>query len=54
MKRADRLGAEQVLIVGDKELDEGTGILRNMDTKEQSKISLDGIVGELKKIFSTI
>ena len=35
MKSADRLGAAQVLMIGDKELAEKVAILRNMQTKEQ-------------------
>ena len=49
MKRADRLGAKQVLIVGDKELDEGAAILRNMETKEQESVPLDNLVENLIK-----
>ncbi|MGH7820537.1 MAG: histidine--tRNA ligase [Candidatus Binatia bacterium] len=41
MRRADRLGAEFVVIVGEDELARSVGILRNMRTKEQSEIRLD-------------
>ena len=51
MKRADRLGAGNVLIVGDNELQEGTTILRNMETKEQVAVALDDIVDNLIKRF---
>ncbi|HLG22685.1 MAG TPA: histidine--tRNA ligase [Candidatus Manganitrophaceae bacterium] len=44
MKRADRLGAEYVLIVGETELAGGKAILRNMSTKEQEEIGLSGLV----------
>ena len=37
MKRADRLGAPYVLILGDKELEEKTAILRNMETRSKSQ-----------------
>jgi histidyl-tRNA synthetase len=47
MKRADRLGAANVLIVGDNELKEGTAILRNMETKEQESVALDNLVDNL-------
>jgi len=47
MKRADRLGASRVLIVGDNELKEGTAILRNMETKEQESVALDNLVDNL-------
>jgi histidyl-tRNA synthetase len=49
MKRADRLGAASVLMVGDNELQEGTAILRNMVTKEQESIPIDNLVDYLKK-----
>ncbi|MFC1814411.1 histidine--tRNA ligase [Thermodesulfobacteriota bacterium] len=51
MKRADRLGARRVLIVGDKELEQGSVVLRNMTTKEQVSIPLDDIV---ENIIATI
>jgi histidyl-tRNA synthetase len=49
MKRADRLGAASVLIIGENELKEGAAILRNMETKEQELVSLENIVEELAK-----
>jgi histidyl-tRNA synthetase len=52
MKRADRLGASYVLIVGDKELEEGSAILRNMATKEQTSISLDNVIEGIKQTLS--
>jgi len=51
MKRADKLGAEYVLIVGEKELEEGSAILRNMTTKEQTAIPIDDIVERIKKMI---
>lgn len=50
MKRADKFGAEYVLIVGEDEIAKGFAILRNMDTKKQSEIPLDNIVNEIIKI----
>ncbi|MBW2180419.1 MAG: histidine--tRNA ligase [Deltaproteobacteria bacterium] len=50
MKRADRLKAEYVLIVGDKELEEGSAVLRNMKTKEQVSVPVEGIVDSVRKI----
>ncbi len=44
MKQADRLGAQYVLIVGDEELREGIGVMRNMVTREQEKIALTDLV----------
>ncbi|MGH7775142.1 MAG: histidine--tRNA ligase [Candidatus Binatia bacterium] len=49
MRRADKLGALLVLIVGEEELKSGKGILRNMDSKEQSEVRLDRIEIELSK-----
>ncbi len=44
MKRADRLGAAYVLIIGDDELDKKIAILRNMTTKAQEEIPFEGIL----------
>jgi histidyl-tRNA synthetase len=49
MKRADRLAAGYVLIVGDDELKKGEAILRNMETKEQSSVPFDSLVDTIKK-----
>ncbi len=49
MKRADRLGAANVLIVGENELKEGSAILRNMETKEQESVPIDELVEKLIK-----
>lgn len=54
MKRADRLGAAHVLIAGDNELDEGVAVLRNMETKEQLQVKIEGIVENLKTIMKGI
>jgi histidyl-tRNA synthetase len=48
MKRANRLGAPYVLILGENELAAGAAVLRNMATKEQTSISLNNIVGDIK------
>ncbi len=53
MKRADRLGASYVLILGDKELEEGAAILRNMATKEQISLPIDGMVEKIKRRFGS-
>jgi len=47
MKRADKLGAKRVLIIGDDELASGKGIIRDMVTKEQGDIFLDSLVENL-------
>jgi histidyl-tRNA synthetase len=51
MKKADRLGAGQVLIVGDDELKTSRGALRNMLTKEQVDVELKDAVNVLKEIL---
>jgi histidyl-tRNA synthetase len=48
MKRANRLGAPYVLILGENELETGEALLRNMQTKEQTSIALDDIVDDIK------
>ena len=48
MKRADRLGSAHVLIVGEKELEEGSVILRDMATKNQVLIPIEGLVEHVK------
>jgi len=44
MRRAGKLGASYVVIVGDRELDEGVAIFRNMATKEQEQVILQEVV----------
>jgi len=51
MKRADRLNACHVLIVGAAELEKGAAVLRNMATKTQQDIPLDGLVKELETLI---
>jgi histidyl-tRNA synthetase len=51
MKKADRLGAKKVLMVGDNELASGSGVLRDMETKEQVEMDLTNIVNDLKKVL---
>ncbi len=48
MKRAHRLGAKHVLIVGDNEIKEGEVILRNMETKDQVSIPIEHVVENIK------
>ena len=54
MKRADRLSAGHVLIVGASELQKGTAVLRDMQTKVQSDIELKSVVDILTKKFKTL
>jgi len=51
MKRANKLNAKQVLIVGDNELKENSIILRNMNTKEQISIGMETLIPDLLKIL---
>jgi histidyl-tRNA synthetase len=43
MKRANRMGAAYVLMVGENELDKKIAILRDMTTKEQTEIPFEGL-----------
>ena len=51
MRHADRLNAKRVLIVGDDELAKGSGILRDMSTKEQMEVPLDTVVDEVIRLL---
>lgn len=51
MKRANKLNAAFVLIVGDNELAQKKLVLRNMATKEQTEIGLNNLVNDLKKLI---
>jgi histidyl-tRNA synthetase len=48
MRRADKLVMRFVLILGENEISTGKAILRDMVTKQQNEISLDGIEGLLE------
>ena len=47
MRRADKLKAAAVLIVGENELTKGTAALRDMASKQQREIYLNNIEAEL-------
>ena len=51
MKKADKLNAKGVLIVGEDELSKGEVVLRNMETKEQEEIPVEGLIKSLVKRF---
>lgn len=51
LKRADKLNSSYTLILGDKEIEEKQGLLRNMQTKEQQNIPLDGLLDAITKII---
>jgi histidyl-tRNA synthetase len=47
LRQADRFTCRYTLILGDDELDKGSAILRNMDTKDQQDLPLPTIVATL-------
>jgi histidyl-tRNA synthetase len=47
MRRADKFKARLVLIVGEDELAKGCAVLRDMASKQQEEIDLNGIEAEL-------
>jgi histidyl-tRNA synthetase len=51
MKRANRLGAAHVLILGESELATGNAVLRDMATKAQSDLPLDGLANALETML---
>ena len=51
MKKAGRLKAKKVLIVGDDELDSGKAVVRDMDNQTQEEIGLDDILENLGEII---
>lgn len=51
MKKADKLRARYVLLLGDKELDAGVAILRDMAIKEQRELPFENLVQNLKEIL---
>jgi histidyl-tRNA synthetase len=51
MKQADRLNARYALIIGEEELRDGFGILRNMTTREQEKVPLSHLAETLSARF---
>jgi len=44
MRRANKLGASYVLIVGDRELEEGAAVLRNLETRKQEQVPVRDLV----------
>lgn len=49
MRRANKLKARYVLILGEEELKRGRATLRNMETKSQGEIPLQGLIDTLRK-----
>ncbi|MBW1709554.1 MAG: histidine--tRNA ligase [Deltaproteobacteria bacterium] len=52
MRRANKLGAARVLILGPDELKRGVGVLRNMTKNKQEDLPLDGAAAELKALLA--
>jgi len=52
MRRADKLGARHVLIIGEDEIKKGEVQLRNMEDKGQSVLPLDSVVETLRNIYA--
>jgi len=48
MRRADKLKARYVLILGEEELEKGRVVLRNMEDKSQEEIPISDILSHLK------
>ena len=51
MKQADRSGAGLCVIIGENELDSGDVVLRNMRTREQVTVSIDGVVEAVEDLL---
>ena len=49
MRRADKLNARYVLILGEEELKRGMAVLRNMETKSQEEIPISDILNVIKE-----
>src|SRR5512136_969683 len=49
MRRADKLKARYTLILGEEELRRGKAVLRNMGTKSQEEIPLQGLIDALRQ-----
>ncbi len=52
MKRADKLNANFVMIIGDNEIKESAAVLRNMKTKKQDRIEFDKIMESVPKTIN--
>ncbi len=48
MKRANKINARYVLMIGENEIQNGAAILRDMDTKEQVSIGMDTLAQEIR------
>jgi histidyl-tRNA synthetase len=41
MREANRMGVQFVVILGDKELEKGIAVVKNMDTGDQEQLTLE-------------
>lgn len=48
MRRADRMGAQNVLMIGEQEIADRGALLRNMQTRDQVRVPLDALVETVK------
>lgn len=48
MKRADRMGAAHVLMIGTREMADGAVVVRNMTTKAQTAMPVDGLADRME------
>ena len=53
-KKAERSGAKFALIIGENELEQGIAQLKNLQTKEQTEVSLQNLDEELDEAFRAI
>ncbi|UCG11262.1 MAG: histidine--tRNA ligase [Deltaproteobacteria bacterium] len=54
LRRADKLGATHVIIMGENELAKGVALLREMEVGSQEEVPLDGIVEKLLQKFDLV
>jgi histidyl-tRNA synthetase len=52
LRSADKAGAHHVAILGEKELERGVVVLKDMLTGEQSELPLDGFVERFIKMLT--
>ena len=50
MRKADRMKTPLVIILGEEELKKNRVVLRDMATKGQEEVSLEGVVGKVQGI----
>ncbi|GAB2855302.1 histidine--tRNA ligase [Nocardioides pacificus] len=53
MKAADKSGAAYVVVIGERDLEQGSAQLKHMDTGEQHSVALDELVPTLARLVST-